>query len=192
MVLANLMLLILEAVLGFFSLLLIARFYMQWSRVSFRNQIGHFVIALTDWLVFPARRVIPGLPGLDLASLIPAWLAESVLVLAEFWLRGFSFGSSYGLATVLILSLGLIETVRLFVFLMIGVVLISAVMSWVNPYSPFAPLFSSLARPFLRPLQRIIPPISNIDVSPLVLLLLFQIVLLLLATLRGAVVPFIA
>ncbi|MCK7500011.1 MAG: YggT family protein [Comamonadaceae bacterium] len=67
----------------------------------------------------------------------------------------------------------MIETVRLFVFLMIGVVLISAVMSWVNPYSPFAPLFNALARPFLRPLQRVIPPISNIDLSPLVLLLLF-------------------
>ncbi len=190
--LGNLLLLVLEAVLGFFALLLIARFYMQLSRVSFRNQVGHFVTALTDWVVLPTRRVIPGLLGLDLASLIPAWLAESLLVLAELWLRGFSFSSSFGLATVLILALGMIETVRLFVFLMIGVVLISAVMSWVNPYSPFAPLFNALARPFLRPLQRVIPPISNIDLSPLVLLLMFQIVLMLLATLRAAVIPFIA
>ena len=190
--LGNLLLLVLEAVLGFFALLLIARFYMQWSRVSFRNQVGHFVTALTDWVVLPTRRVIPGLLGLDLASLIPAWLAESLLVLTEFWLRGFSFSSSSGLAAVLILALGMIETVRLFVFLMIGVVLISAVMSWVNPYSPFAPLFNALARPFLRPLQRVIPTISNIDLSPLVLLLLFQIVLMLLATLRAAIVPIIA
>lgn len=190
--LGNLLLLVLEAVLGFFALLLIARFYMQLSRVSFRNQVGHFVTALTDWVVLPTRRVIPGLLGLDVASLITAWLAESLLVLAELWLRGFSFSSSFGLATVLILALGMIETVRLFVFLMIGVVLISAVMSWVNPYSPFAPLFNALARPFLRPLQRVIPPISNIDLSPLVLLLMFQIVLMLLATLRAAVIPFIA
>jgi YggT family protein len=190
-VLGSLLLLVLEAVLGFFSLLLIGRFYMQWARVSFRNQLGQFVTALTDWLVLPARRFIPALFGLDLASLLPAWLAQSVLVSAEFWLRGFSFGSSAGLAAVLLLALGLIETVRVFTFLMIGIVLIAAVMSWVNPYSPFAPLFNAMARPFLRPLQRVIPPVANIDLSPLVLLLLFQIVLMLLATLRGGIVPMI-
>jgi YggT family protein len=187
----NILLLILEAVLGFFALLLVARAYMQWVRVSLRNQIGHFVTALTDWLVLPARRVLPAAMGLDFASLVPAWLAESLLVLVEFWLRGFSFGSSPGLAAVLILALGLIETLRLFVFLLIGIVLIAAVMIWVNPYSPLAPMFNALARPFLRPFQRVVPPVSNIDLSPLVLLLVLQIALMLLATLRGGIVPMI-
>lgn len=190
--LQNVLLLVLGAVLGFLSLLLVARAYMQWARVSLRNQIGHFVTALTDWLVLPARRLLPALAGLDLASLVPAWGAESLLVLAEFWLRGFSFGSSPGLAAVLILALGLVETLRLFVFLLIGIVLIAAVMSWVNPYSPLAPLFGALARPFLRPFQRIVPTISNIDLSPLVLLLVLQIALMLLATLRAGIVPMIA
>jgi YggT family protein len=190
--LGNILLLVLNAVLGLLALLLVARAYMQWARVSLRNQLGHFVTALTDWLVLPARRLLPPLAGLDLASLVPAWLAESLLVLAEFWLRGFSFGSSAGLAAVLILALGLIETLRLFVFLLIGIVLISAVMSWVNPHSPFAPMFNVLARPFLRPFQRIVPTISNIDLSPLVLLLVLQIALMLLATLRGGIVPMIA
>lgn len=190
--LGNILLLILEAVLGFLALLLLARAYMQWARVSLRNQVGHFVSALTDWLVLPARRVLPALADLDLGSLLPAWIAESLLVLAEFWLRGFSFGSSPGLAGVLVLALGLIETLRLFVFLLIGIVLIAAVMSWVNPHSPLAPMFGALARPFLKPFQRIVPTISNIDLSPLVLLLMFQIVLMLLATLRAAVIPFIA
>lgn len=189
--LASILLLVLEAILGFLALLLVARAYMLWSRVSLRNQLGHFVTALTDWLVLPVRRVLPALAGLDLASLVPAWGAQSLLVLAEFWLRGFSFGSSPGVATLLILALGFIETLRLCVFLLIGVVLISAVMSWVNPHSPLAPTFNALARPFLRPFQRIVPTISNIDLSPLVLLLVLQIALMLLATLRAGIVPMI-
>ncbi len=186
--LENLLLLIIEAVLGFFSLLLIARFYMQLARVSFRNQIGQLVIALTDWAVGPVRRVLPGLRGLDLATLVLAWVTQSLIVLAEFWLRGFPLGA----ATLLILGLGALETVRMFVYLLIGVVLIAALMSWVNPGTPYAPLLNGLARPLLRPIQRFVPPVANFDLSPLVLLLLLQVVLLLLSHLRGSLVALIA
>jgi YggT family protein len=58
---------------------------MQWQRISFRNPIGQFVVATTDWLVLPLRRFIPGLGGLDLASLLPAWVVQVLVVL---WLSG--------------------------------------------------------------------------------------------------------
>lgn len=190
--LGNILLLVVEAILGFFSYLLVARFYMQWARVPFRNQIGHFVVALTDWMVRPARRVIPGLAGLDLASIALAFLAQTIIVAAEFWLRGFPFGSSLALPAVGMLGLGILETVRVFVYLLFGVVLIGAVMSWISPYSNLAPLLNGLANPFLRPIQRGIPTISNIDLSPLVLLLLLQIILLLLATARASLVAMVA
>jgi YggT family protein len=190
--LGNIVLLVVEAVLGFLSYLLVARFYMQRARVPFRNQIGHFVVALTDWMVRPARRIIPGLAGLDLASLMLAFLAQTLIVAAEFWLHGFPFGSSLALPAAGILGLGILETMRVFVYLLFGVVLISAVMSWVSPYSHITPLLNSLANPFLRPIQRRLPPIANIDLSPLVLLLFLQIVLLLLASARASLVPIIA
>ncbi len=190
--LRNLLLLVIEAVLGFFSLLLLARFYMQLARVSFRNQIGQLVIALTDWAVGPMRRILPGLRGLDLATLVLAWVMQSLIVLAEFWLRGLPLGSAAFPAAVLIFGLGLLEALRLLVYLLIGVVLIAAVMSWLSPDAPYAPLFNGLARPVLRPIQRFVPPVANFDLSPLVLLLLLQIVLLLLANLRGALVAAIA
>ena len=64
--------------------------------------------------------------------------------------------------------------------------------SWVNPRAPLAPLFNNLSRPFLRPFQRLIPPIARVDLSPLVLLLVLQIVLMLLAWLRVQLIPLIA
>jgi YggT family protein len=190
--LTNLLLLILEAVTGFFVFLLLIRFYMQWLRVSFRNQIGRFVVTVTDWLVRPVRRVIPGLLGLDMPSLAAALVLHSAYLTIAFWLKHFSFGAHAGIAVPVILAIAMVELLRFSVYLLIGVVLISAVLSWVNPHAPLAPLFNSLSRPFLRPFQRLIPPIAQVDLSPLVLLLALQIALMLLAWLRVLLIPLIA
>lgn len=190
--LTNLMLLILEAVTGFFVFLLLVRFYMQWLRVSFRNQLGQFVVTVTDWLVRPVRRIVPGLFGLDMPSLFGALVLHSGYLTVAFWLKRFSFGAHAGMAIPVILAIAVLELMRFSVFLLIGIVLVSAVLSWVNPHAPLAPMFNSLSRPFLRPFQRLIPPIANVDLSPLVLLLLLQVVLMLLAWLRALLVPLIA
>jgi len=68
--LASLLLTVIETLGSLLTGVLLARFIMQWQRVSFRNPIGQFVVATTDWLVLPLRRFIPGLGGLDLASLL--------------------------------------------------------------------------------------------------------------------------
>lgn len=190
--LTNLLLLILEAVTGFFVFLLLIRFYMQWLRVSFRNQLGRFVVATTDWLVQPVRRIVPGLLGLDLASLLGALAVRSGYLAIAFWLKRFSFGAHAGIAIPVVLAIAVVELLRFSVYLLIGVVLVSAVLSWVNPHAPLAPLFNGLSRPFLRPFQRLIPPIAQVDLSPLVLLLALQVALMLLAWLRVLLVPFIA
>lgn len=190
--LTNLLLLILEAVTGFFVFLLLIRFYMQWLRVSFRNPLGQFVVTVTDWLVRPARRIVPGLFGLDMPSLAGALVLHSGYLAIAFWLKHFSFGAHAGVAIPVILAIAVIELLRFSAYLLIGIVLVSAVLSWVNPHAPLAPLFNSLSRPFLRPFQRIIPPIAQVDLSPLVLLLLLQIVLMLLTWLRVLLIPLIA
>ncbi|MBI4754181.1 MAG: YggT family protein [Betaproteobacteria bacterium] len=183
--LTQLLLMIINAIGAFIVGLLLVRFLMQWTRVSFRNQVGHFVTSLTDWLVLPLRRFVPGILGLDLATLVGAWLVQTLLVLVEVWLRGLPFGATALAGLGIVLVLGFFEILRLGVYVIIGIVLISAVLSWVNPYAPLAPLFNGLARPFLRPLQRVIPTVANIDLSPLVLLLLLQVVLVLLNSLRA-------
>jgi YggT family protein len=190
--LTNLLLLILEAVTGFFVFLLLVRFYMQWLRVSFRNQLGRFVVTVTDWLVRPARRIIPGLFGLDMPSLAGALVLHSGYLTLAFWLKRFSFGAQAGIAVPVILAIAVVELLRFSVYLLIGVVLFSAILSWVNPHAPLAPLFNSLSRPFLRPFQRLIPPIAHVDLSPLVLLLVLQVALTLLAWLRVLLIPLIA
>lgn len=189
--LVNLLLLILNFAGGFLSLMLLARFFMQWQRVSFHNQIGQFVIATTDWCVRPLRRVLPGMFGLDVASLLPAWLIQTLMAFATFAARGMRFNEN-ALGVVLGLwGIGLVELLQLMVYMVMGIVLISAVFSWVNPHAPLAPLFFSLSEPFLRPFRRIIPPIANVDLSPLVLLLVLQVLLMFIGQLAGAFMPLV-
>lgn len=187
--LTNILLLILDTVIGFFTFLLLLRFYMQWLRVSFRNQLGQFVVTLTDWLVRPLRRFVPGVMGLDMASLLPAVLLQALQTFLSMSLRGYMPAFGVGELIGVLLLVGLLEVVKLSLYLLIVVVFAAAILSWVSPYSPWAPVLNGLARPFLRPIQRVIPPIANVDLSPLVLLLLLQIVLMLLGHLRGGLLP---
>ncbi|ANQ86625.1 YggT family protein [Azoarcus olearius] len=187
--LTNIFLLILDTAVGFLTLMLLARFFMQWQRVSFRNQIGQFVVRTTDWIVRPLRRFVPGLFGLDMASLLPAWALQTLFVFIELTIRDVPFGANPGAVLLGLWGLGLVELLRMITYLIFAVVLVSAVMSWVAPHSPAAPVFNALAAPFLRPFRRVVPAIANVDLSPLVLLLVLQIVLMVLAGLRGGFMP---
>lgn len=161
------------------ALAFLSRFAMQWLRVPFRNPLGRFVLALTDWAVLPLRKVVPGLFGLDLASLLLAWLVQTLfmsVVIGATGVHGGATAAGFGTA----LMSGLIETMRLAIYLAMGVIIMSAVLSWVNPHSPVAPLFSQLAEPMLRPFRRLIPPIGGVDLSPIAVLLLLQAGLLML------------
>jgi len=169
---------LLDTAFGFLVFVLLARFYLQLLRAPFRNPLGQFVTALTNWLVLPARRLIPGMFGLDLASFLLAWLVEALLLFLLYVIRGGSIGGASGLLVGVFFSLALLELARFSLYLLIGVILIQAVISWVNPYAPLAPLFNMLTAPFLRPFQRWIPPIGNVDLSPLFALLAAQLLLI--------------
>jgi YggT family protein len=170
-----------EAVFGFFVFMLLTRFHFQWLRVPFRNQIGEFVLATTSAMVVPARRVIPGLAGLDLATLLIAW----ILQMLSLWLQAAILGGEPNFAALA--AVAAVDLLRYSLYILVFALLMQFIFSWVNPYAPLAPLFDSVMRPFLRPFRRFIPPIANIDLSPAILFLLIQLVLLpLVWLLRGA------
>jgi YggT family protein len=77
--LAQIILFVLDTVCGFLTLALLVRFAMQWTRAPFRNPLGQFIVAVTDWMVRPVRGAfVPGLFGVDMASLLLAWLWQVV------------------------------------------------------------------------------------------------------------------
>jgi len=175
--------LLIQTAFGFLVYALLLRFYMQWLRAPFRNPVGQFVTALTDWIVRPARRVIPGLFGVDLSSILIAWLTEALMLVLLYWMRGFSFAGAPGIAAGALFTLAAMELVRASLYLLIGVIIVQVIISWVNPHAPLAPVFYALTRPFYALFRRFIPPIGNVDLSPLFVLLVAQIFLILLESL---------
>lgn len=177
--LANAIIFLVKTVLGLFTIALLLRFYMQWARAAYRNPLSDFLNAITDFAVRPARRVIPGLWGLDLATLILAWLVQFVELLIALQLTGGAPTATAGVMLAGSALLALVMIVRLAFYILIAVVVCQVVVSWINPYTPIAPLLNSMTRPFLRPFQRLIPPIANVDLSPLVLIIICQLLLML-------------
>lgn len=167
-----------ETVVGLFTLALLLRFYLQLVRAPFRNPVSQFVCAFTDWLVLPARRLIPGLWGMDLASLVLAWMCELVTLVIVLSLRGADLKSSLGTVAVALCVLALMRIVRLTIYILMVAVIVAAVLTWVNRYSPLLPLLSNLTQPFLRPLQKRVPTVGNVDLSPVVLIIILQLILI--------------
>lgn len=154
------------------------RFYMQWTRVPFHNPFSRFIVKVTDFAVKPVRRVIPGFFGLDWASLLLFFLAELLWALGSHWVADYPFLAAGAGVWPGFLLFALAACLKLVVYILIGLILIQAVISWVNPYSPIAPVFYALSRPLLAPFQRFIPPISGIDLSPLAAIILLQLLLI--------------
>lgn len=182
---SGILLFLVGALADFFSFLLLTRFLMQFARVSFSGPLGEFVLILTNGMVRPLRRFIPGVLGLDWASLIPAWLIQAAVVLLGFALSPNPASNPLADLIPLALGLGAVAVLVLTVWVVMIALIAQALMSWINPYSPFAPTMSQLTRPILRPIQRFLPPIGGkIDLSPLVAILLLQVLLKVVEMLR--------
>ena len=170
--------LVLDVVAGLIAGTCLLRFLMQWQRISFHQPLGQFVFAVTDWLVLPLRRVIPPWSAWDLSSLVGAFLIK-LLQYNLLWLVAGGQG-----ALALLPLVGLVGMAQLVVSALSALVLVLAVMSWVNPGSPMYSLAARLSQPFLKPFQRVVPLIGGVDLSPIALLVVLQLIGMVLASLQ--------
>ena len=132
------------------------------------------MIALTDFAVKPARRYIPSWKKNDLSTLVLAFAAQFLLHLTLLGLSGFPFAVADVPVWPSILGLSLLGVIRTVFDIFFYALILHVILSWVNPHSPIAPVLHSLARPILDPIQRIIPSMGGIDFSPMIAILLLQ------------------
>ena len=157
------------------------RMYMQQQRISFANPVGRFVFALTDWLVLPLRRILPAMGRWDTASIVSVFLVE----LAQFSVLWLLTGRLTGFEIIPLLAA--FGVVRLVISALTGLVIIYAILSWVQADSPISDIIDRLCAPLLRPWRKIIPLVGGIDLSPLAFLVALQVCAIALAYLQAAV-----
>ena len=169
-----------DTAFSFLVYLLLARFHFQWLRVPFRNPMGEFVLATTNWAVFPARRIIPALAGFDTATLLLAWVAQAMSLWLQAWFN------SIEPALAPLAAVAGVDLLRYSVYILIFCVFVQVAISWINPDAPLGPFFDMVTRPFLRPLRRVVPPVGRVDITPMVLLLILYVLMFPLNALRVA------
>jgi len=168
--------LIVDTIASVLGGVLLLRFWMQAIRVRPPSSVAQFTFQLSDWLVRPLRRIVPGVGGYDWASLIGAFLivllATSVLFLA-------------GWTAQAVLLVALQRFLQWILYGFMALLVIEAIFSWINPHAPLAPFVRALNEPLLRPLRRVVPLVGSLDMSLLVALILLQVAQLLLGMAFG-------
>jgi YggT family protein len=158
--------LIVDAAASVLGGVLLLRFWMQATRVRPPAPVAQFTFTLSDWLVRPMRRTVPGVGGYDWASLLGAF----VVVLLATSIMAINGASGHD-----ILIIALYRFLNWIIYGFIALLIIEAIFSWVNPHAPLAPFVRALNEPLLRPIRRVVPLIGGIDLSVLVALILLQV-----------------
>jgi len=167
-----------------FSLYILAvmlRFLLGAVRADFYNPVSQFLVRITNPLLLPMRKVIPSLGRYDTSALLLMLLLQVISLSLVVLLRGISVS----IVTLLIVAVG--ELVMLAINVFMFAIIIQVILSWVNPgnYNPVTALLHSITSPIMRPLQRLIPPISGIDLSPMVAIIGLQVLRMLIMPLLG-------
>ena len=156
------------------TLLFLLRFFMQLYKAPFKNPLGQMVISLTDFIVKPTRKLVPSLGKIDLSTLLLAFLTQLLLNICFLKLRGLPFSIEEHSAWPSLIGLGLIGVLRTSLDLFFYALMLQVILSWVNPHTPITDALNSLTKPILAPIQRVLPTASGIDFSPMVALILIQ------------------
>lgn len=185
MLLINILRLLLETAASLLAFCLLLRALMQWVRIHPSNPLSPFVFSMTDWLVKPLRKGVPGYSGVDWASVLGAFMVSFVLHIVLVVLAALLSSREGGLVSLITLTIpvAIFWVLRNMAYLLMGIVLLQIVLSWVNPFSPIASVLNELSRPFLDPLRRALPTVGNVDLSPLAFFLILQIVMMILQSL---------
>ena len=162
-----------QTLISLYLLAMLLRFLLQLVRADFYNPISQFLVKITNPVVIPVRRVIPGLGGLDLASLLLSVLLQMAGIIALLLINGL------GLPNILLLlvwsALGVVGLlVNIYFFALLAMI----ILSWVAPGSnhPAIYLIHQITEPVMAPFRKALPPMGGMDFSPILLFILINVV----------------
>ncbi len=149
---------------GLYILAIMLRLILQIVRADFYNPISRFIVKITNPPLKPLRRFIPGFAGIDMSSVFVMLVLQTLEIFIITLMRNFPTPDILGLflySTVELVTLGF------YVFLFS--IFIMALLSWINPgqYNPVNNLLHQITEPVLRPARKILPPMSGMDLSPM-------------------------
>ncbi|HEX4896189.1 MAG TPA: YggT family protein [Solimonas sp.] len=168
---SNALLFLITTLFDLLMWLFMLRIALQWVRADFYNPISQLVWKATRFPTDPLRTLLPPVRNINVAAVLALAVISLIYIYVVVGVLGFTVDPLsalwFSLLKIVALSLGL-YTFTLFV---------QALMSWLGPgvNNPASNILWSLNEPLLRPVRRVVPPLSGLDLSPLVVILLLQV-----------------
>ena len=171
LVLTNMLSFLTNVIFGAYIVAVLLRFFLQWVKADFYHPLCQLLIKLTNPLLLPLRKIVPGWFGVDCAAVVLAVLLQCVEIALLTWLYHYPI-------TGFLVVIGVIKLLVLILNLYFFAIILRAIASWfaANSYQPNLVLLQQFTEPLLRPVRKILPPISGIDLSPLVVLIILQLI----------------
>jgi len=167
---------LLTTLFGIFTFLLLLRFYMQWLKAPFQNPLAKMCMALTDFVVKPARKWVPSWRRLDISTLLLALLTQSLLYLLLALISGTLAQFQTPTVWLHLFLTACFSLIKLSIDVFFYAILLQAILSWVNPHTPISGVLNALTRPILTPIRQWVRPINGVDFSAIIALILLQMV----------------
>jgi len=157
------------------------RFLLQLVKADFYNPLSQFIVKATSPVLIPMRRFIPGMFGLDIASLLLAYTLQCIENILLFAVRGIP------VQPFIILWHSIGSLITLFLYIYFFAILVQVILSWVNPgsYNPATALIYRITEPVMQPARKILPPFSGFDLSPLLIFIILNLLIMFVPVIFG-------
>ncbi len=162
---------VLQTISSLYLTLIVLRFLFQLARADFYNPISQFIVKATNPPLKPLRKFVPGVFGLDMASLTLA----IILQFAVINLAALIYGSFVN--PLHAITWGLIGILSLAVDIFFWGMVVTIIVSFVAPQShhPALLLLRQILEPITAPFRKIIPPMGGLDLSPILVFMVLQV-----------------
>ncbi|NPT42066.1 YggT family protein [Paraburkholderia sp. 1N] len=165
---------LLNTVFTLFGAALLLRAWLQVVRLPPYNPVSNAVLQATNWIVLPLRHILHSTRNIDWASLVAALIAAIIYVVLMVVLTG---ADPLTLVPTLLI-VAVLTVIKWALNLIIWMTILMALLSWLNPRSAAMPILYQLTAPFLNPLRRVVPQLGGIDLSPILLFVIVQVLLM--------------
>ncbi len=166
------LLFLIDAIFNLYLFVLIIRLFLAYSGIHYLHPFVQVIVKLTSFIVKPLKKYLPDVRGVELSTLLLIFIIASIKWLLRIWLS-FGFPHLFG---IFILAIG--DAILLTLQTLFYAILLQALLSWIQPGVPLNQALEQFTAPIMRPIRRVIPPVSGIDISPIPALLLLQLLII--------------
>jgi YggT family protein len=168
----SVLLFLINTVFDLYLFVVTIRIILVWVKSSYFFPTTQVVLKLTDFFVKPLKKFLPNIGRVETASVVLLLVLEVIKFL---FICLLSFGWPH-ITGLVLLVIG--DAFKMFLETFFYAILIQVVISWMQPNSPIYFIIRQVTSPILQPLQRIIPLVGGMDITPIPALILLQLLII--------------